>query len=122
MKVKEPFSGFSHLTGAILSAGGLIILLKSSLGNGDVYHIVSFTVYGISMILLYSASAFYHLLDLNEKGTRIMKTLDHVMIYLLIAGTYTPFCLIPLRGAGVGVYSELFGEWLFLVYYLSCFI
>jgi hemolysin III len=73
------------------------------------------------MILLYAASAAYHLIPLNEKGTRILKKLDHVMIFMMIAGTYTPFCLVPLRGgwgwtifgivwgfAVVGVFFKLF--------------
>lgn len=98
MSVKNPFSGFSHLFGAVLSAIGLVVLVITASGREDIYHVVSFAVYGVSMVLLYTASSVYHLVVSGENGTRVLKTLDHVMIYLLIAGTYTPYCLVPLRG------------------------
>ena len=110
IKVKDPFSGFSHLFGALLSAAGLAALVLTAKQDGDVYHVVSFAVYGISMVLLYSASAAYHLISLGSGGTKILKTLDHVMIYLLIAGTYTPYCLVPLRGAwGWSIFGVVWG-------------
>lgn len=98
MRIKDPISGFSHLAGAILSIVALSILVVLAAMNATAWHIVSFSVYGVAMFLLYAASAAYHLIPLDEKGTRILKRLDHVMIFLMIAGTYTPFCLIPLRG------------------------
>lgn len=98
IKVKDPFSGFSHLAGALLSIAGLCLLIHYALNNGTVWHIVSFSIFGASLILLYTASSIYHLLVVSEKSTRILRKIDHMMIYVLIAGTYTPVCLIPLRG------------------------
>ena len=98
MKVRDPFSGFSHLAGAILSVAGLCLLVRYASVNGTVRHIVSFSIFGASLILLYTASSIYHLLSVSEKSTRVLRKIDHMMIYILIAGTYTPVCLIPLRG------------------------
>lgn len=98
LKVKDPVSGFSHLIGAVLSVIGLVVLLRYAIILGTVWHIVGFAVFGASLILLYTASSVYHLVNASEKSTRILRKLDHVMIYVLIAGTYTPICLVPLRG------------------------
>jgi len=98
MKVRDPFSGFSHLAGAILSVAGLCLLIRYASMNGTVWHIVSFSIFGASLILLYTASSIYHLLSVSEKSIRVLRKIDHMMIYILIAGTYTPVCLIPLRG------------------------
>lgn len=93
---RQPFSGLSHLLGAVLSLAGLIYLLAR--GWGDVTRGVSYLIYGVSLILLFSASAAYHLADLGERGTLTLRKLDHTAIYLLIAGTYTPICLIFFSG------------------------
>ncbi len=98
MVIKDPVSGISHLIGAMLSIAALSVLVTLSANNATVWHVVSFSIYGASMILLYLASSAYHIFNLGEKGTRRLKKLDHVMIFMMIAGTYTPFCLIPLRG------------------------
>ena len=98
IKIKDSFSGFSHLAGAVLSVAGLFLLVRYALENGTVWHIVSFSIFGTSLVLLYTASSLYHLLTVSEKGTKILRKIDHIMIYVLIAGTYTPVCLIPLRG------------------------
>ena len=98
MRVKDPFSGFSHLAGAIMSVAGLCLLVYYASMNGTVWHIVSFSIFGASLILLYTASSIYHLLSVSEKSIRVLRKIDHMMIYILIAGTYTPVCLIPLRG------------------------
>ncbi|MDY9921116.1 MAG: hemolysin III family protein [Synergistota bacterium] len=95
---REPASGFSHLVGALLSVAGLILLLYVAITNRDVWQIVSFSIFGASMILLYSASAIYHLVNASEKAIRILQKIDHSMIFVLIAGTYTPICLTLLRG------------------------
>lgn len=99
LKVKDPVSGFSHLFGAVLSAVGLFFLVRYAAANGTVWHIVSFSIFGASLILLYTASSAYHLLVVPEKSSTILRKIDHMMIYVLIAGTYTPVCLIPLRGS-----------------------
>ena len=95
---REPASGLSHLAGALLSVAGLILLLYAAITNRDVWQIVFFSIFGASMILLYSASAAYHLVNASEKAIRILQKIDHSMIFVLIAGTYTPICLTLLRG------------------------
>ncbi|MCF6188055.1 MAG: hemolysin III family protein [Desulfobulbaceae bacterium] len=109
-RLKDPFSGLSHLFGAFLSIAGLAVLVTLAVQRATVWHVVSFAVYGTSMVLLYTASALYHLLPLSAQGEKVLRTLDHVMIYMLIAGTYTPICLVPLRGAcGWSIFGVVWG-------------
>jgi hemolysin III len=110
VRVKDPVSGFSHLAGALLSIGALTVLVAMSAVNASAWHVVSFSVYGAGMILLYSASAAYHLIPLKEKGEDILNRIDHCMIFVMIAGTYTPFCLVPLRGGwGWSIFGVVWG-------------
>jgi hemolysin III len=95
-KLREPFSGLSHLSGAALGIVALVVLV--SLARGKPWHLSGFAIYGAALILLYLSSALYHLLPVNESGVRRLRMFDRVGIYLLIAGTYTPLCLVPLRG------------------------
>jgi hemolysin III len=97
-KLREPISGLTHCVGAILSIIGLIILICNSLNPVKPWHLVTFSVFGAGLILLYTASTLYHWLPLSENGLLHMRRLDHMMIFILIAATYTPICLIPLRG------------------------
>lgn len=99
VKVKDPVSGYSHLLGTALSIAGLVLLITRAAASGTVWHLVSYIVFGASLILLYTASSLYHLLPLRPKGIMVLKKIDHSMIFVLIAGTYTPICLVPLRGA-----------------------
>ena len=99
IKIKDPISGISHLIGAILSIIGTIALLYSAYQQQDVSKIVSFFIFGGSMIFLYSSSANYHLFGHPAEDIDIFRKIDHAMIYILIAGTYTPFCLIALKNA-----------------------
>lgn len=94
----DPVSGFTHLAGMFLSIAALSILVCMAALHATIWHTVSFAVYGASMILLYAASSFYHLFPVGDKAKKILQNIDHMMIYLLIAGTYTPLCLVPLRG------------------------
>lgn len=96
--IKDPFSAISHLSGALLAAGGLALLVTLAALYASVWHVVGFSIYGSAMVLLYASSGLYHALDLGERGTRALRRLDHTMIFVLIAGTYTPLCLVPLRG------------------------
>ncbi len=80
----------------VLSITGLVTLLVES--RGDPWRVVGFSIYGASLILLYSASTIYHWQALPPRGEDILKRLDHVAIFVLIAGTYTPVCLVTLRG------------------------
>ncbi|HHB77267.1 MAG TPA: hemolysin III family protein [Desulfobulbus sp.] len=109
-KLKDPFSGLSHLFGTFLAIAGLSVLVTLAAQKGTPWQVVSFAVYGASLVLLYTASSLYHLLPLSERGEKIFRTLDHTMIYMLIAGTYTPLCLVPLRGGwGWSIFGVVWG-------------
>lgn len=109
-RLREPVNAISHMVGAGASALGLTLLVAYAYMEAGVWHMVSFSVYGTSLLLMYGASSLYHALNLSEKGLRVLKKIDHVMIYLLIAGTYTPICLIPLRGPwGWGLFGTIWG-------------
>lgn len=110
-KIKDPVSGFSHLFGAILSVVGLVFLIVYACLYGEgAWDIVSFTIFGTGLILLYTFSSLYHLLNLGEKGTRVFRKFDHIMIYVLIAASYTPICLGPLRGGwGWSIFGIVWG-------------
>ena len=98
LKIKEPFSAISHALGAILSIIALTLLIQESINPIKPWHIVSFTIFGTGMFLLYTASTLYHWLPVSTNIENKLRNLDHVMIHILIASTYTPICLIPLRG------------------------
>lgn len=89
-KLREPVNGLTHLFTTIAAVIGLIILLI--IGRGNVGKTISLAVYGTSVILLFAASTTYHLVKANPKVVEILRKFDHSAIYLLIAGTYTPFC------------------------------
>jgi hemolysin III len=97
-KFRDPVSGLTHLIGAVLSFVGLALLLWVAITRGSIWHVVSFAVFGISLILLYSGSAVYHIVRASANVVQWLRRVDHMMIFVLIAGTYTPFCLVPLRG------------------------
>ncbi len=98
MKIKEPFSAVSHAIGAVLAILALILLIRESIDPIKPWHIAAFSVFGSGMFLLYTASAIYHWLPVAPKYVNWLQTMDHAMIHVLIASTYTPVCLIPLRG------------------------
>lgn len=93
----ERFNSISHLVGAALALAGLVVLVVFASLKGDVWKIVSFSIYGASLFLLYTLSTLYH--SLRGRAKQIFMKLDHVAIYLLIAGSYTPLTLVVLRGA-----------------------
>jgi len=93
----ERFNSISHLVGAALALIGMVLLVGFASAQGDPWKIVSFSIYGVSLFLLYSLSTLYH--SLRGRAKEVFQKLDHVAIYLLIAGTYTPFTLVTLRGA-----------------------
>ncbi len=97
-KIKDPISCLTHLGGAVASVFCLVLLSLMAAPYGPRY-VVSFAIFGASLIMLYTASAVYHMLDLGEEKNRLLRRIDHTMIFYLIAGTYTPVCLIALRGA-----------------------
>ena len=96
--VREPINGLTHLIGAILSVVGLLALvIKTSINNPSVASLAAVIIFGISLILLYSASSTYHLTIASDTRIKFLRKIDHSMIFILIAGSYAPFCLITLK-------------------------
>jgi hemolysin III len=92
----ERFNSISHLVGATLALAGAVVLVVVASRDGDARRIVSFSVYGATLFLLYLVSSLYH--GLPGPAKRVFRILDHQAIYLLIAGSYTPFTLVTLNG------------------------
>ncbi|MCL4272043.1 MAG: hemolysin III family protein [Anaerolineales bacterium] len=95
-KLREPVNSLTHWGGAILALVGLIALLI--VGWDTPAKIISFTIYGVSLIFMFSASATYHMVRVKDKALEIFRKIDHAAIYVLIAGTYTPFCINAFEG------------------------
>ena len=99
-KLREPINSITHLAGALLSFIALIaMLVKVILTNPTFNSILSVTIFGICLILLYTISGTYHGIMSNEKVINVLQKLDHSMIFVLIAGSYAPFCLISLKNS-----------------------
>ena len=97
----RPWSAITHGAGAVLAAlGTLLLLLRSAALGLDAWHFVSFSIYGLSMVCLYTASTLYHCLKVSIPGRLALRKYDHCSIALLIAGSYTPICLTILRTQG----------------------
>ncbi len=94
---EEIANSISHGVGTLLSLAGLVLLIVFSSFTGNPIKIVSVTIYGSTLFLLYLASTLYHSIT-NKKAKRVLEIIDHSMIFLLIAGTYTPFTLVDLKG------------------------
>ena len=104
----ERFNSISHLIGSFFALGGLSILVVLSSLQGDPWKIVSFSIYGASLFLVYLNSTCYHAFTGTTKA--IFKKLDHLSIYLLIAGTYTPLTLVTLKGGwGWSLFGVIWG-------------
>jgi hemolysin III len=95
--VNDPVSALTHFIGLLLVVIGVIPLLIKAGRNPDPIYIASFLIYAISLILLYAASSTYHSFGKTKKVRTILKKIDHIMIFVLIAGTYTPICLLVLE-------------------------
>lgn len=98
LKMKEPVNTLTHLSGALLSVIALVLMILKGIGNGSPLQIASAIVFGVSLIALFTASTVYHWVPSSEKVRVILRRVDHSMIYILIAGTYTPVCLLALKG------------------------
>lgn len=104
----ERFNSITHLVGAVAAAAGLVGLVWSAAQQGDVWKIVSFSLYGTTLFLLYLASTLFH--SLRGRAKALFQKLDHFAIYLLIAGSYTPFTLVTLNGAwGWSLFGVVWG-------------
>ncbi|MBT2697387.1 hemolysin III family protein [Bacillus sp. ISL-40] len=97
--IREPINGLTHLAGAVLAFVGLLaMVIKAAATTSSPSAITAVIIFGVSMILLYSASATYHMVIAHDQVIAFLRRLDHSMIFILIAGTYTPFCFISLNG------------------------
>src|SRR3712207_784382 len=93
--LREPVNGWFHFAGALLAAAGLILLVFEARGRASLRHLIGAAAFGCSAVLMFSASALYHLRRTSSREG-LYQRLDHAMIYLFIAGTYTPVCLVVL--------------------------
>jgi hemolysin III len=98
LRLREPVNALTHLIGAVLSVIGLVMLIVAATEHGSARQIVAVSIFGASLVLMYGVSALYHASSLSERGLGHFQRVDHVMIYVLIAGSYTPICLIVLGG------------------------
>lgn len=104
----ERFNSVSHLVGAALALAGAVVLVVMASQDGDTRRIVSFSIYGASLFLLYLISTLYH--GLPGRAKHVFRILDHQAIYLLIAGSYTPFTLVTLNGVvGWWMFGAIWG-------------
>ncbi|MDX1297591.1 MAG: hemolysin III family protein [Pseudomonas sp.] len=104
----ERFNAWTHLVGALLASVGAVWLLVLATLDGDLRKIISVAIYGLTLVLLYSISTLYH--SIKGPAKAVMRKLDHLSIYLLIAGSYTPFCLVTLYGAwGWSLFGVVWG-------------
>jgi hemolysin III len=104
----ERFNSISHLVGAVLALAGMVVLIVIAARQGDPWKLVSFGVYGACLFSLYASSTLYH--SLHHRAKAVFRKLDHLAIYLLIAGTYTPFALVTLRGVwGWSLFGAVWG-------------
>ncbi|HJU40409.1 MAG TPA: hemolysin III family protein [Tahibacter sp.] len=111
--VEEIVSSAIHGVGIVLSIVALTVLVAFAAMHGDAWHVTSVAVFGTTLILLYTASTLYHGIP-NEVAKPTLRTLDHIAIYLLIAGTYTPYTLVSLRGPwGWSLFAVVWGLALF---------
>ena len=106
---EEIFNSVSHGAGALLAIAGCVVLIVFSAIYGGAWEVVSASFYGATLIILYTMSTLYHALT-NPKAKRVFRILDHNTIFLLIAGTYTPYTLVSIRGAlGWTIFGIIWG-------------
>jgi len=96
--LKYPIRSLIGVIAVFLSIAATVLLVYRAATQGNVWHVVSFSIYGLSLITLWTMSTLYHSLNVSKVANLILEQIDHAMIYFLIAGTYTPICLIVLRG------------------------
>lgn len=108
--IKDPGSAITHFIGMLMAIFAAVPLLIKAAHEPDRIYLISLAVYAASLILLYAASTTYHTFDLSPKANTLLKKIDHMMIFVLIAGSYTPICLITLKGqTGVLLLSLVWG-------------
>ena len=108
--IKEPGSAITHFIGMLMAIFAAIPLLIKAANEPSRVYIISLAIYAASLILLYAASTTYHTFDISAKANTLLKKIDHMMISVLIAGSYTPVCLIVLKGkTGIILLSIVWG-------------
>ena len=123
--IKDPGSAITHIIGMLMAIFAAVPLLIKAAHEPSRIYIISITVYAISLILLYAASTTYHTFDRSERINTILKKIDHMMISVLIAGSYTPICLLVLKGrTGIILLSIVWGiaviEMLIKAFWVFC--
>ncbi len=109
-KIKDPGSAITHFIGMLMALFAATPLILKLGNNPDRVHVIALLIFIGSMILLYAASTLYHTLKLSERGKKIFKKIDHMMIFVMIAGSYTPICLIVLdKSIGIPLLSLVWG-------------
>lgn len=120
--INEIANAVTHGIGALLAIAGLVILVVFASIYGNTWHVVSFSIYGSTLVLLYLSSTLYHSVQKPEPK-RILRIIDHSAIYLLIAGTYTPFTLVTLQGVrGWVMFGIIWGLALLGIFYKIYFM
>ena len=110
IRVKDPGSAITHFIGMMMAMFAATPLLIKAARQPDKIHMIALAIFISSMILLYAASTLYHTLDLSQKANKMLKKIDHMMIFILIAGTYTPICIIALpQPLGVRLLALVWG-------------
>ena len=110
VRIKDPGSAITHFIGMMMAVFASTPLLIKAARQPDKVHMIALGIFITSMILLYAASTLYHTLDLSEKANKRLKKLDHMMIFVLIAGTYTPICIIALpQPVGMQLFTLVWG-------------
>lgn len=119
---EEMINVITHALGIGMSIVGLIVLIMSALEHGDIWHLVSFTIFGVSLIVMYSASTLYHSFR-KVRPKYFANIVDHSVIYVLIAGSYTPYTLTALRGPwGWSIFGIIWGIAILGLFYKAFFI
>ena len=108
--VKDPGSALTHFIGMVLAILAAAPLLIKAAFHADRLHVAALAIFIVSMILLYTASTVYHTFDISEQANKLLRKIDHMMIFILIAGSYTPICLLVLGGhTGILLLSLVWG-------------
>lgn len=110
IKFREPMNGFTHFIGILFGIAALVLLLTRKSLPFTTAHAVSFSIFGSAMILLYTFSTLYHWLNVKDGTLEILRKIDHIMIFIFIAATYTPICLVTLGGGwGWSMFGTVWG-------------
>lgn len=122
-KIKDPGSAITHFIGMLMALFAATPLIIKALRAPDFIHVISLTIFIVSMILLYAASTTYHTFDLSPKVNKALKKLDHMMIFILIAGSYTPVCMVVIGGrTGYLMLSIVWGVALLGIIFKACWV